>query len=88
MWFFIGAILKSLPKLFIGYGKLLVTIVHTDSYVINTENYRNLNDQLKNGCVLVQAYGIRNPAAVHYEAFPFSYSGMNLQIKLKIWFSF
>lgn len=53
----------------------MVTIVHTDSYVINSENFRNLNDQLKNGCVLVQGYGIRNPAAVHYEAFPFSYSG-------------
>lgn len=25
--------------------------------------------------MLVQGYGIRNPAAVHYEAFPFNYSG-------------
>ncbi|XP_055319685.1 protein FAM91A1 [Sitodiplosis mosellana] len=69
-----GTVLKSLPKFFLGYGKLLVTIVHTDSYVINSENFKNLNDQLKNGCVLVQGYGIRNPATVHYEAFPFSYS--------------
>lgn len=72
---FPGTVLKSLPKIFLGYGKLLVTIVHTDSYMINSENFRNLNDQLKNGCVLVQGYGIRNPASVHYEAFPFSYSG-------------
>lgn len=67
--------LKSLPKFFLGYGKLLVTIVHTDSYVINSENFKNLNEQLKNGCVLVQGYGIRNPASVHYEAFPFIYPG-------------
>lgn len=70
-----GTVLKSLPRIFLGYGKLLVTIVHTDSYVINSENYRSLNDQLKNGCVLVQGYGIRNPADVHYEAFPFIKSG-------------
>ncbi|KAJ6641278.1 Protein FAM91A1 [Pseudolycoriella hygida] len=67
-----GTVLKTLPRIFLGYGKLLVTIIHTDSYVINSENYRSLNDQLKNGCVLVQGYGIRNPADVHYEAFPFS----------------
>lgn len=67
--------MKSLPKFFLGYGKLLITIIHTDSYVINSENYKNLNDQLKNGCVLVQGYGIRNPASLHYEAFPFSYTG-------------
>lgn len=67
--------LKTLPRFFLGYGKLLVTIVNTDSYVINSENYKNLNEQLKNGCVLVQGYGIRNPAAIHYEAFPFNYTG-------------
>ncbi|KAG4067688.1 hypothetical protein HA402_005460 [Bradysia odoriphaga] len=69
-----GTVLKSLPRIFLGYGKLLVTIIHTDSYVINSENYRSLNDQLKNGCVLVQGYGIRNPADIHYEAFPFNKS--------------
>ncbi len=70
-----GTVLKCLPRIFLGYGKLLVTIIHTDSYVINSENYKSLNDQLKNGCVLVQGYGIRNPAEVHYEAFPFIKSG-------------
>lgn len=70
-----GTVLKSLPRIFLGYGKLLVTIIHTDSYVINSENYRSLNDQLKNGCVLVQGYGIRNPADIHYEAFPFNKAG-------------
>lgn len=71
-----GAVLKVLPRLFLGYGKLLVTIIHTDSYVINAENYKNVNDQLKNGCVLIQGFGIRNPGTIHYEAFPFSYSGI------------
>lgn len=70
-----GTVLKSLPGIFLGYGKLLVTIVHTDSYVINSENFKNLNDQLKNGCALVQGYGIRNPADVHYESFPLSREG-------------
>lgn len=67
--------LRSLPGIFLGYGKLLVTIVHTDSYVINSENFKNLNDQLRNGCVLVQGYGIRNPADVHYESFPLNRDG-------------
>lgn len=66
-----GTLLKTLPRLLLGYGKLLITIVSTDSYVIHSENYRNLNDALRNGCMLVQGYGIRNPAVVHYEAFPF-----------------
>lgn len=73
--FLTGTVLRTLPRLFLGYGKLLITIVNTDSYVINSENYRNLNDSLKNGCMLVQGYGIRNPATVHYEAFPFNSSG-------------
>lgn len=68
-FFEIGTVLKILPKCFLGYRKLLVTIVHTDSYVINVDNFKNLNDHLKNGCVLVQGYGI---TAEHYEAFPFS----------------
>lgn len=70
-----GTVLKSLPRLFLGYGKLLITIVSTDSYVIHSENYRTLNDALRNGCMLVQGYGIRNPATIHYEAFPIQYSG-------------
>lgn len=79
--------LKSLPKFFLGYGKLLVTIVHTDSYVINSENFKNLNEQLKNGCVLVQGYGIRNPASVHYEAFPLIYPGNLFEFYSKHYFS-
>lgn len=59
-----------------GYGKLLITIVHTDSYVINSENFKSLNDQLRNGCVLVQGFGIREPAEVRYEAFPFVKTGI------------
>lgn len=66
-----GTVLRALPRIFLGYGKLLVTIVNTDSYIISSENYRSLNDQLKNGCVLVQGFGIRDPAEVRYEAFPF-----------------
>lgn len=75
---FLGTELKNLPKFLEGYRKLLVTIVHTDSYVINSENFKNINEQLKNGCVLVQgydAYGTQNPNSEHYEAFPFNYSG-------------
>lgn len=60
-----------LPRLFLGYGKLLITIIHTDSYILSSENFRSLNEQLQNGCVLVQGYGIRQPGVLHYEAFPF-----------------
>lgn len=66
-----GTVLKSLPRLFLGYGKLLVNILHSDAYVLNSENFRNLNDQLKNGCVLLQGYGIRASGELHYESFPF-----------------
>lgn len=54
-----------------GYGKLLVNILHSDSYVINSENFRNLNDQLKNGCILLQGNGIRSAGEQRYESFPF-----------------
>ncbi|XP_055387509.1 protein FAM91A1 [Condylostylus longicornis] len=66
-----GTHLKALPRPFLGYGKLLVTLLHTEPYVICSENFRSLNEQLKNGCILVQGYGIRQPADIRYEAFPF-----------------
>uniref|UniRef100_A0A336MYF7 CSON009634 protein n=1 Tax=Culicoides sonorensis TaxID=179676 RepID=A0A336MYF7_CULSO len=69
-----GTILKSLPRIFLGYGKLLVTIPNTEPYVLNSENYNNLNVYLKNGCLLVQGYGIREAGEVHYQAFPFDRS--------------
>ncbi|XP_034480322.1 protein FAM91A1 [Drosophila innubila] len=66
-----GTVLKTLPRLFLGYGKLLVNILHSDAYVLNSENFRNLNEQLKNGCILLQGYGIRSSGQLHYESFPF-----------------
>lgn len=69
-----GTTLKNLPRLFLGYGKLLVNIVHTDSYIINAENFRSLNDQLRLNHVLIQGYGIRQPGELCYEAFPFAAS--------------
>lgn len=69
-----GTVLKYLPRLFLGYGKLLVTIIHSDSYVINSENFRSLNDQLRQNHVLVQGYGIRQAGDLYYEAFPFDIS--------------
>ncbi|GAB0089898.1 fam91a1 [Sergentomyia squamirostris] len=70
-----GTVLKSLPRIFLGYGKLLITIIHTDSYVLNTDNFLTLNEQLKNGCVLVQGYGIMHPGEIRYESFPFLGNG-------------
>uniref|UniRef100_A0A182XW72 FAM91 N-terminal domain-containing protein n=1 Tax=Anopheles stephensi TaxID=30069 RepID=A0A182XW72_ANOST len=66
-----GTVLKSLPRMFLGYGKLLITIVNTDSYVLNSEKFYTLNEHLKNECLLIQGYGINEPAKVHYEPFPF-----------------
>uniref|UniRef100_A0A182QJ28 Uncharacterized protein n=1 Tax=Anopheles farauti TaxID=69004 RepID=A0A182QJ28_9DIPT len=66
-----GTVLKCLPRLFLGYGKLLITIVNTDSYVLNSEKFYTLNEHLKNECLLIQGYGINEPAKVHYEPFPF-----------------
>ncbi|XP_065092966.1 protein FAM91A1 [Ochlerotatus camptorhynchus] len=67
-----GTVLNHLPRLFLGYGKLLITIVHTESFVLNSEKYASLNEHLKNGCVLIQGYGIKQPAEMHYEVFPFN----------------
>lgn len=67
-----GTVLKHLPRLFLGYGKLLITIVHTESFVLNSEKFASLNEHLKNGCVLIQGYGIKQPAEMHYEVFPFN----------------
>uniref|UniRef100_A0A182N730 Uncharacterized protein n=1 Tax=Anopheles dirus TaxID=7168 RepID=A0A182N730_9DIPT len=70
-----GTVLKCLPRLFLGYGKLLITIVNTDSYVLNSEKFYTLNEHLKNECLLIQGYGINDPAKVHYEPFPFDIDG-------------
>lgn len=67
-----GTVLTHLPRLFLGYGKLLITIVHTESFVLNSEKFASLNEHLKNGCVLIQGYGIKQPAETHYEVFPFA----------------
>lgn len=56
--------------MFLGYGRLLITTIHTDSYIINSENFKSINDQLKINCVLVQGYGVRKPGILHYETFP------------------
>lgn len=64
-----GHVLTHLPRMFLGYGTLLVTIV--DSYVLNTNNFLSINKQLRNSCVLVQAYGLKEPGELHYESFPF-----------------
>lgn len=72
-----GTVLTHLPRLFLGYGKLLITIVHTESFVLNSEKFASLNEHLKNGCVLIQGYGIKQPAETHYEVFPFSEGASN-----------
>ncbi|XP_053684004.1 protein FAM91A1 [Sabethes cyaneus] len=66
-----GTVLTHLPRLFLGYGKLLITIVHTESFILNSERFASLNEHLKNGCVLIQGYGIKQAAETHYEVFPF-----------------
>ncbi|XP_055529635.1 protein FAM91A1 [Wyeomyia smithii] len=66
-----GTVLTHLPRLFLGYGKLLITIVHTESFILNSERFASLNEHLKNGCVLIQGYGIKQAAEAHYEVFPF-----------------
>lgn len=66
-----GTMLKNLPRVFLGYGSLLVTIVNTDSYVLNTNNFKSINRQLKNSSVLIQAHGLQSPGDLAYESFPF-----------------
>lgn len=72
-----GTVLTHLPRLLLGYGKLLITIVHTESFVLNSEKFASLNEHLRNGCVLIQGYGIKQPGETHYEVFPFGANERN-----------
>lgn len=68
--YFSGTVLKSLPRIFLGYVKLLITCSYNDSFVLNTSKFKSINDQLKNGCVLVQAYGVFDEIPLKYLPFP------------------
>lgn len=79
-----GTVLKNLPRLFLGYGKLLITIIQMDSYVINAENFKSLNDQLRQNHILVQGYGIKSSGDVCYEAFPLETSASDKNNKARM----
>lgn len=67
---FLGTVLKFLPRIFLGYLNLLISTSHVDSFVLRIEKFKNINEQLKHGCVLVQAYGIFNETPLKYIPFP------------------
>lgn len=66
----IGTELKYLPRIFLGYVKLLITCTNIDSFVLRTEKFQSINEHLKSGCVLVQAYGIFEETPLKYVPFP------------------
>lgn len=66
-----GAVLDRLPRMFIGFSKLLVTAWHHEPAVIPASNVLYVNAALQYSAVLIQAYGVLHSAAVRVVPFPF-----------------
>lgn len=67
---FAGTVLKFLPRIFLGYVKLLVTCSQNNSFVLRTDKFNTINEHLKHKCVLVQAFGIFDDTPSKYIPFP------------------
>ncbi|KRT78908.1 hypothetical protein AMK59_6359, partial [Oryctes borbonicus] len=66
-----GTILKQLPRMFLGFSRILVTAWLHEPAVIPVENILHVNAALQYSPVLIQAYGVHLPAQTSVVAFPF-----------------
>lgn len=66
-----GTVLNQLPRMFLGFSKLLVTAWHHEAAIIPVSNILHVNAALQYSSVLIQAYGVLNPAKVYIAPFPF-----------------
>ncbi|CAH0552943.1 unnamed protein product [Brassicogethes aeneus] len=67
-----GTILKQLPRVFLGYSRLLVTTWLHEPAVIPISNVLFVNAALQFSPVLIQAYGVHQPAQTYIVPFPFT----------------
>lgn len=65
-----GTELKQLPRLFLGFSRLLVTSWLHEPAVIPISNILYVNAALQFSPVLIQAYGVHQPAQIHIIPFP------------------
>ncbi|XP_023013804.1 protein FAM91A1 [Leptinotarsa decemlineata] len=66
-----GTTLKQLPRMFLGFTRLLVTSWLHEPAVIPIANILYVNVTLQFSPVLVQAYGVHQPAQTYILPFPF-----------------
>uniref|UniRef100_A0A6M2DPN4 Protein FAM91A1 n=1 Tax=Xenopsylla cheopis TaxID=163159 RepID=A0A6M2DPN4_XENCH len=67
-----GTRLKQMPRLFLGYSKLLVTSWLHEPAIISATSLLSINESLKYTPVIVQAYGTMSTANTKIVAFPFN----------------
>lgn len=68
---FLGTVLKQLPRMFLGYSRLLVTGWLHEPALIPVSNVLHVNAALQYSPVLIQAYGVHQYAVTHIVPFPF-----------------
>lgn len=65
-----GTVLKQLPRMFLGFSRLLVTTWSHEPTVLNISNVLHINSALQYSSVLVQAYGVMQSAETVIVPFP------------------
>jgi hypothetical protein len=66
-----GTQITQLPRMFLGYSRLLVTTWLHEPAVIPISNILHVNAAAQYSPVLIQAYGVHHPADTHIIPFPF-----------------
>ncbi|KAJ8985709.1 hypothetical protein NQ317_014358 [Molorchus minor] len=66
-----GTAIKQLPRLFLGFTRLLVTSWLHEPAIIPIANVLYVNAALQFSPVLIQAYGVHQPAQTYIIPFPF-----------------
>lgn len=66
-----GTTLKQLPRIFLGFSKLLVTSWFHEPAIIPIANILYVNATLQFSPVLIQAYGVHQQAHTYILPFPF-----------------
>lgn len=69
--FCLGTVLRQLPRMFLGYSRLLVTGWLHEPAIIPVANVLHVNAALQYSPVLIQAYGVHQYALTRLVPFPF-----------------
>ncbi|CAG9857143.1 unnamed protein product [Phyllotreta striolata] len=67
-----GTIIDHLPRVFLGFSRLLVQSWSHEPAVIPVSNVLYVNATLQFSPVLIQAYGVHGPARTRFVPFPFA----------------